>query len=399
MAGTSQLSRRAFARMLGLGAGAAVAAPMMARGFEEHLAVAAGAVLPQPPPMKRLPKDPENLILLNSNENPYGPSEAAREAMVEAHEVAGRYPDFYIDKLQEKIAGMHRVEPGNIAVTCGSTEFLKMCAWAFLGPGKQIVQATPTFEALAYYAQGTGAEVVKVPMDEYYKHDLEPMAEAARRKPSLVYICNPNNPTGTVVSRAAINGLLRRVPEETIVLVDEAYHHYVDDASYGSLDRFVADSKNIVVARTFSKIYGMAGMRIGYGIAPEFLMSRLWPHGVFSSANVMGSVAAYATIEDRRAHRRFLFQSVRKNQETREFLKQAMRERGHQTIPSNTNFVCVDVQRPVLPVIQAFREKGIRVGRPFEGLPHHLRVSLGLPEEMEKYVAAFDAVMAAGPKN
>lgn len=388
MGTTSQLSRRAFARMLGLGAGGAALAPMMARGMEERLALGPVASLPS---LKRLPKDPENLVLLNSNENAYGPSPAAREAIVEAQEVACRYPDFYIDQLRAKIAEAHRLKPENIVVTCGSTELLKMCAMAFLGPGKRLVQAAPTFEALARYAELAGAEVVKVPVDEYYRHNPEAMEKAAQERPGLVYICNPNNPTGTVISRAAIEGLIKRLPSESIVLVDEAYHHYADDASYATLLRAVPEGKNVVVARTFSKIYGMAGLRVGYGVAPEPLIQRIEPHGVSSAANVMGCVAAYNMLGDRR----FVRQNIRRNIDARNFLKDAMRERGHNVIPSNTNFVCVDVHGPVQPVIEAYRAAGIRIGRPFEGLPQHVRISLGKPEELEKYVAAFDGVMAS----
>jgi histidinol-phosphate aminotransferase len=396
MAATPQLSRRAFARLLGLGGGAALAAPLVAstvaRGFEERLALAAEAPAY---PAKRLPKDPNNLILLNSNENAYGPSPAAREAMVEGFEVACRYPDFYIDHLQARLAEYHGVDPDEVVVTAGSTELLKMCAYAFLGRGKRLVQASPTFEALARNARMVDAEVIKIPLDKDYGHDLEAMAEAAQARPGLVYLCNPNNPTGTVMSRAAIERFLQRIPQESVVLVDEAYHHYVEDPGYGTLLDAVKAGKKVVVARTFSKIYGMAGLRIGYGIAPRALTRRLRPHWVWSSANVLGCVAAAASLEDEE----FAGLNARRNRDARKFIVEAMRSRGHSVIPSHTNFICIDVLQAVRPVIAAFREQGIRVGRPFTGLPQHIRLSLGLPEELEKFVKAFDLVLPSKPAN
>jgi histidinol-phosphate aminotransferase len=221
------------------------------------------------------------------------------------------------------------------------------------------------------------------------------MAEAAQARPGLVYLCNPNNPTGTVMSRAAIERFLQRIPQESVVLVDEAYHHYVEDPGYGTLLDAVKAGKKVVVARTFSKIYGMAGLRIGYGIAPRALTRRLRPHWVWSSANVLGCVAAAASLEDEE----FAGLNARRNRDARKFIVEAMRSRGHSVIPSHTNFICIDVLQAVRPVIAAFREQGIRVGRPFTGLPQHIRLSLGLPEELEKFVKAFDLVLPSKPAN
>ena len=391
MSASPQLSRRAFARMLGIGTGVAAVAtfsPIAARGMEEHSA----SPIPFPAASpKRLPRDPENLILLNSNENPYGPSEAAREAMVEGFDIACRYPDFYIAHLEEMLAQFHGFAPENIVVSAGSTELLRMCAMAFLGPGKRLVQATPTFEALESGARRVGAEVVSIPLDSDYRHDLDAMTEAAQERPGVVYICNPNNPTGTVMSKKAIERLIDRVPSQTVVLVDEAYHHFVEDPGYGSLLDAVASGRNIIIARTFSKIYGMAGLRVGYGVASTGLMGQLRPQRVRSAANALGCVAAIASLEDEP----FAELNRERNQTARDALYRAMSERGHGTIRSHTNFVCVDVKGPVRPVIDAFREKGIRVGRPFNGLPNHIRISLGLPDEMAKMMTAFDSIFSA----
>lgn len=382
------LSRRTFAQLLGAGAGAAWLGAIRARGGEERLGLRAGGRILS---VKRLPQDLENQILLNSNENPYGPSPAAVEALGEAHSVAMRYPDYYADLVQEKVAAFHNVDPDMVVVTCGSTEVLKLAAQAFLGPGRRLVLAEPTFEAIGYYAQQTGAEVFKVPVTADYRHDLEAMTRAAQERPGLVYVCNPNNPTGTVVAQAAVEKLIAQMPRQSIVLVDEAYFHYADDPEYGSLLGTVVEGRNVVVARTFSKVYGMAGLRLGYAVAREELMELMRPHQVIESWNVMACAAALASLEDA--------QWVERNREWnragRESLAEAMGERGRSIIPSQTNFVCVHVGRPVRPVIEAFRERGISVGRPFAGLPQHVRVSIGSPEEMEKFVSVFDDVLAA----
>jgi len=386
---SAQLSRRAFGRLLGAGAAAALLAPgTAASGWNGRGAGRAEGRLEL---AKLLPKDPANLVLLNSNENSYGPSPLALEAMTEAHSVAMRYPDYWADRLQEELAGFHSVDPEMVVVTCGSTELLKLAAEAFLGPGKRLVVADPTFEAIVYYGRMTGAEVVKVPLAVDHRHDLEAMARAARERAGLVYLCNPNNPTGTVVSRAAAEAFLKQVPRESVVLCDEAYHHYVDDPEYDSVLEAVTAGDNVVVARTFSKIYGMAGLRLGYGVARRELMQWMRPHQVGPSWNVMGCAAALASLEDEE----WVRLNQNRNRSARSGLVRAMAQRGHGCIHSETNFVCVQVGGPVEPVIAAFREEGVSVGRRFAGLPEHIRVSLGTPEEMKKFYEAFDKVMAA----
>ncbi|MFQ5817005.1 MAG: histidinol-phosphate transaminase [Terriglobia bacterium] len=392
-----ELTRREFTRALGLGlapmlsglapAISALAPPVAARGREERLGLG-GRVLR----VKRKPKDPADLILLNSNENPYGPSPAALEAMVAAHEVACRYPDYWAYELQERLAAFHGVSQEMVEVTCGSTEVLKVAAQAFAGPGRRLVLADPTFEAIAHYAETAGGEVIKVPLDAHYRHDLDAMAAAARAQPGLLYLCNPNNPTGTVVSHQAVAQLLAQVPAETVVLVDEAYHHYVESPDYASaLDSVLAGHPGVIVSRTFSKIYGMAGLRLGYALAHEELIEKMRPHQVLESWNVMACVAALASLEDTELVPR----GRARNKQARDYVRGEMKRRGYSTLPSETNFMMIDLGQEVTPVIEAFREQGIAVGRLFPSLPQHLRLSIGKPEEMEKFVEAFDQILPA----
>lgn len=381
------LSRRSFAGLLGAGAGAALLAPAIAaRGWEERLALRAQERLE---PVKLLPKDPADLILLNSNENPYGPFPAAMEALVEARGAAMRYPDYWGDAIQEKIAAYHGVDSESVVVTCGSTEVLKLAAQAFLSPSRRLVMAEPTFEAITFYGKQTGAEIVKVPVTADYQHDLDAMARASQERPGLIYLCNPNNPTATLTAKAAVQEFLTRVPRESVVLVDEAYFHYVEDPSYGTMLDAVAAGSNVVVARTFSKVYGMAGLRLGYAIARKELMVQMRPHCVWDATNVMACQAALASFGDTAEEKR---QRTLNNQ-TRAWLADEMKKRGHGCIPSHANFVCVHVAQPVRPVIEAFRQQGIAVGRPFAGLPEHIRLSIGLPEEMQKFVVGLDKAL------
>ena len=387
IASGASVSRRRFAQLAGVGVGAAVWGAVSARGFEERLGLRArGRLLP----VKLNPKDPENMILLNSNENPYGPSPMALEAMAAARGIAMRYPDYWADQLQEKLAAFHSVKNEMVVVTCGSTEVLKLGAQAFLGRGRRLVMPEPTFEAIGYYGEQTGAEVVKVPVTPDYGHDLGAMAKAAQGRPGLIYICNPNNPTGTIVGREALEKFILQVPPQSVVLVDEAYYHFANVKDYSTMLGEVTAGRNVVVARTFSKIYGMAGLRLGYAIARPDLMERMRPHQVMESWNLMACTAALESLEDAD----WVARNRDRNRSTRDWLADAMKKRGRAVIPSQANFVCVHVGRPVRPVIAAFHERGVSVGRPFAGLPEHIRVSLGLPEEMERFATALDDILA-----
>ena len=216
-------------------------------------------------PAPQMPVD--DAILINSNENPYGPSQRARDAMWESQHVAGRYPDDVETRVAEAIARMHNVGTEQVVLGCGSTEILRLADMAFLSAGKNVVACDPTFEAVLRYARATQAEGIQVPQTADYRHDLPAMAAACNEKTGLVYICNPNNPTGTIVSRDELAAFIPRVPSTAMIMVDEAYHHFVEDASYATAQSFMRRHPNVFIVRTFSKIYGLAGLRLGYGVA------------------------------------------------------------------------------------------------------------------------------------
>lgn len=331
---------------------------------------------------------PEDMVQLNSNENPYGPSAKALEAAERAHGVFNRYPDSLEDEARRAIAKHHGVTPERIVLGCGSSEILQMADDAFTGSGKTAVAAEPTFEAVLDFARVLQAETVKVPLTADFRHDLPKMAAACNEKTGLVYVCNPNNPTGTIVTGDELAAFVGKVPATTTILVDEAYHHFVEDPRYRSVCELLDKAPNVVVARTFSKIYGMAGLRLGYAIASEAKIAVMAKFATFSNANAAVLSAALASLADPDVVPR----QRKALNDTRRWLVAEMGKQGRRTIPSETNFVMIDVGTDVAPLIPAFREKKILIGRKFPSLPNWLRISIGKPEEMQAFASALKEI-------
>lgn len=355
------VSRRSFAQLLGAGAAAAAFPSLLAR------------------------TESSGPILLNSNENPHGPSPAALRALRESAAEVFRYPDDAETALHEAIAAHHGVSADEVLLGNGSSDILRLAAFAF--PGK-LVTADPTFEAL--WRHLAGRPIVKVPLDGAFAHDLPKMRDAASGA-AMVYICNPNNPTATITPKASIRAFLEAVPANVIVLVDEAYHHYAESADYESVAPLVKTKPNLIVARTFSKIYAMAGLRLGYAVAQKPLISVLRREQAFNAINLLAAVAGRASLLDTE----HVAASRKRNRETRTFVVDELQRLGHRTLPSEANFVMIDMGREVRPVIHAFRERGVHVGRVFPALPQHLRVTIGTMEEMKRFVSAFAAITSA----
>jgi histidinol-phosphate aminotransferase len=366
-------SRRTFTGTLGAGLGATLMGPRFL----------GSAALARPRALSG------GSVLLDSNENPYGPSPAALAAMTRSQARASRYPDALERDVIEALARDHKVAPEQIVLGCGSGEILRMADMAFLSPGKTVVAAEPTFEAVLLYARVTKAEPVKVPLDAEFRHDLPKMAAACDARTGLVYVCNPNNPTGTVVSGDALGAFLTRVPKTAVVLVDEAYHHFVEDAGYRSASEWLARTPNLVVVRTFSKVYGLAGMRLGYAVSSPENARALREHQLWSNANGAVLEAALVSLQDP-AH---VADQRKRNRDTRAWLVAELAKDGRRIIPSETNFVMIDVGRDVVPIIDALKSRSVLVGRKFPSLANWLRVSIGTPSEMETFLAALRAVL------
>jgi histidinol-phosphate aminotransferase len=334
------------------------------------------------------PASAEGLVRLSSNENPYGPPPAAFDAMRQAFDRAWRYPDEAADELIGDLARLHGVETGQVLLGNGSGEILKLCAAAFTGPGRPLVMASPTFEAIGRYARAAGGEVIQVALTADFRHNAAGMLEAARSA-GLVYVCNPNNPTGSVTPD--LRGFLARVPAGTAVLVDEAYHHYADGGGYESVLPLIAEHPYLIMARTFSKIFGMAGLRLGYAVATSELLDRLRFHQAWDTLNGQVLAAARAALGDS-AH---LERSRRLNRETRAWVAGELTARGCAVIPSQANFLMADLRRDVGPVIEALRERRVEVGRRFPALPTHLRVTIGTRPQMERFLSALGEVLGS----
>jgi histidinol-phosphate aminotransferase len=335
------------------------------------------------------PGVPTDAIQLNANESPYGPSAAAREAMTRAQEIAGRYPGNLEEELAVTLASLHGVTPEQVVLGCGSGEILRMAAAAFLGPGRTLVAAEPTFEAVLRYAGVTAAAPIAVPLDAAFRHDLSRMAAACDARTGLVYVCNPNNPTGTIVTGEALSAFLGRVPPTATVLLDEAYFHFVDHPAYRSGFELLGRFPNLVVVRTFSKIYGLAGMRLGYAVGAPDRIAALDRHRLINNANAAVLTAALATIGETEHVARL----KRRMNDTRRSLVEALERDGRRVIPSEANFVMFETGRDVTPLIAALRERKILVGRRFPSMPTWLRVSVGTPEEIAAFLAALRKIL------
>jgi histidinol-phosphate aminotransferase len=333
------------------------------------------------------------MILLAQNENAYGPSEKVLAAMREASPEGNRYPRTEYDSLISKIAGLHRIRPEQIVLGCGSSEVLRLAVEEFLGPGKRFVKASPTLALPGTFAQSVGAEVVSVPLDKMYEHDLETMLARCGASTGLVYICNPNNPTSTLTARKAIESFISKLPEKTMVVIDEAYHHFAGETSaYASfLDRPIADTR-VMVMRTFSKIYGLAGMRVGYLVAAPEIAMRMSARRLTFGVGVVSARCAAAALDDPE----YVALAVRRNARDRQEFMNQVNARMMRALDSHTNFVMLDPRRPASEVFEHLRKNNIVVAPPVPPMNKYIRVSLGTPDEMQHFWRVMD--LMAGPK-
>ncbi len=372
---TISVSRRKFAQLLGAGAAAALVRPPLSF-----------AKLTQPGATSSTAGG--TIVRLSANENPYGPSPNALKAMTDSFGLACRYPDEYNNVLIDKLARLNRVNHDEILLGDGSGEILKLCAETFTGPQKgKLVAADPTFEAILNNAKANGAEVVKVPLNSTFANDLPKMHAAT--KSGLIYICNPNNPTASITPKDELRDFIAKTPRETMILVDEAYFHYADSPDYVSVIPLVKEHPNLVVSRTFSKIYGMAGLRCGYCVAQKEAVDRMRSNQMWDSVNIMALAAASASLDDTDQ----VPNGQRLNSETKTFVISELQRMGHKTIPSQANFIMFDCKKPVVPLIKTLKERSVHVGRLFPALPNHMRLTIGKKSEMEIFLETFRELM------
>jgi histidinol-phosphate aminotransferase len=365
-------SRRAFLGRLGTGA---------AVGLTQTGSLAAFAARFEPD------RSPQGPILLNSNENPYGPLAKSATALRAALGQSNRYPFAFYPELADEIASLHRVQPDQIVLGCGSSEILRMAAMALLASGKQLVQAEPTYEAMEHYARVSGAVVTSVPLTHEFAHDLPALLAHAKRTESLVYICNPNNPTASLTSAKDMEDFIAQLPSSCHLLIDEAYHHFATASqTYRSFIDRPVNNDRVIVSRTFSKIYGLAGLRLGYAVASAKIAESLRRYATIINVNGLVSAAALAALHDSEG----LTAAAKRNADDRqEFFNQAM-ARMLKPIDSQANFVMMNTHRPAEEVIEHFRRNNIFIGRKFPAMRTYIRVSLGKPQEMHDFWKVWD---------
>ena len=329
---------------------------------------------------------PPGSVVINANENPLGPCDLARKALSDIIPEGGRYCWWLKEELTKSLADSVGVKPENVAIFPGSSEPLHFCVMSFTSPTRSYVTADPGYESGMHSAKFSGARVVKTTLTKSYAHDIPAMLAAAPDA-GLFYVCTPNNPTGTLTPHSAIEELLAKKPKGSIVLVDEAYIHFAD-LNATAID-LVKAGQDIVVLRTFSKIYGMAGIRCGAAIARPDLIEKLVPQGGGSAMPITALVAASASLR----HEHLVPERKLINTTIREKTFDWLRGQGYSFTPSQANFFMVDAKRPAKEVIDAMAAKKVFIGRIWPVWPTHLRISVGTQAEMDAFQSAFAAVM------
>lgn len=329
-------------------------------------------------------------VKIASNENNWGPPPSVMEAMNHAFKYANRYgnPD---GNIIQAIADHHGVKRENVLLTAGSGEVLDVVGTTFLQGGKFVLGSDPSYGSVYQHATSIKSDAIKIPLLKDYRQDIPAMITAAQRNArdiGFFYLCNPNNPTGVVIPAKEVKQVVEGIPRDMPILIDEAYHHYVDDPGYATSVPYVLEGRPVIVARTFSKIAALAAMRIGYAIAPADIIQRMRPYAM-NSVNVLAKYAAAASLKDSAGQA----EVRRKTIALRTSTAKELEAWGYPVIPSQTNFFMVSLHdKTVQPTIQAFREKGILVGRPFPPMLNHLRVSIGRDEDMQKFLTAFKEI-------
>lgn len=326
----------------------------------------------------------EGPMRLNANENPLGPSPAARQAIIDGIVDANRYPFVSRVPVEEAIASAHDVEVANVVLGTGSSEVLQMAVQAFGRFGSKFIIADPTFEDVPGYAVPWELRTEKIPLRSDFAHDIEAMKHSAATTngPVVVYVCNPNNPTGTLTPSVEVDTWIRSAPDNVYFLVDEAYYEYAQHATeYWSAIKWIETHPNVVIARTFSKIHGMAGLRLGYALAHEDTAKLLRSMACDNGANHLALVAAQASLGDPGHASR----SIDSNDRSRRILHRVLDDLDLDYLPSYTNFVMHRISGDVQTYIDRMAENQINVGRPFPPMLTYNRISLGSPEEMERF--------------
>lgn len=366
------VDRRQWLKTIGLSGGFALLG-----GFE-------GLALERP--IKALPN--EGPIKLSSNENPYGPSKRVREIITNTFDDACRYPFQALRGLVDAIAEKEGVTKDHVVVTGGSTEGLRAAGLVYGLDRGELIAADPTFHVMLNYAETHGGIAHRVRVNDRMEHDLEAMAKKINSKTRLIFICNPNNPTGTLLKKEALKDFCDSHDDQAVIFSDEAYYDFITEPDYPSMVELVKQGRNLIVSKTFSKVYGLAGLRVGYLIARPDIAGRL-KKSVMANTNILAIAAAQEALKDDE----FYKFSIIRNKEAKAHIYNTLDELKLEYIKSHTNFVFFKSGRPINGLIADMQNEGVIIGRPFPPFYNWARISTGTMEQVGQFGTALKKVM------
>ena len=335
------------------------------------------------------PRSKSSIVKLSSNENPYGPSERVLNAIKNSFNDACRYPYEFIQELQKTLAKKHDVPIESIVITGGSNEALRITGLAISNKGGNIVAGQPTYLALMNYAEAWGAEIKWVPVDSDKGYNLKKIRQSIDKETNMVFIANPNNPTGTLLKANSLADFCEDISKQTLVFCDEAYYDYINEKDYPSMDYLVRKGENVIISRTFSKVYGMAGLRIGYLVLKPKLADDLFgkysPYGrpnIMAQTNVLAVAAASEALKDTD----FYKFSLKKANEEKDKIYKLLDYLDLKYVKSSTNFVFFESKKHIDKLTAEMLEKGVRIGRPFPPFYDWCRISTGTSQEVDIFI-------------
>lgn len=332
----------------------------------------------------------EDIIKMASNENPLGPSPLAKEAVWKALDNLNIYPDANCFVLKTKLAEKFGCQADQIVIGNGSDELLMLLANTFVGKGEEVIFVQPSFAEYEFTSKVMGGKVVPIDLKEDFSYNFEAVLAAVTPKTKIVYICNPNNPTGNIATEAELDDFIEKLPDYVLVVFDEAYYEYAENPLYTSGTKYLSSGQRVIVLRTFSKIYGLAALRVGYGITHPAIAAAIERVTEPFNVNMLAQIAAAAALDDQ-AH---LEKSKQVNAEGKAYLYREFAAMGLHYIPTESNFIFVDVQKDCQQVFKALLQKGviIRSGDIF-GYPAYIRVTIGTASDNERFIAALKQVL------
>jgi len=328
-----------------------------------------------------------DVIRLTSNENPYSPSPAMQDALANMGKQICRYPNNQFPVLEAAIAAKEGIDPAHVVVTSGSREGLKAVGLMKAMQGGEISCCLPTYKALLTYAELWGSELRVSPLNDKLEYNLPAIEAGINDKTQMAFVCNPNNPTGTLVDSKSLESFCRRVSAKTTVFVDEVYFDYIEEPNYPSMKHLVTENLDVIISRTYSKVYGLAGARIGYLMAGKETAAKIRA-SLMSGTSVIGITLGQVAVKDDA----FKAYSLKKNQQCKQIIYKALDDAGLEYLRSHANFVFFKTGKDIAEVQQDFLKQGVEVGRAFPPYTDWCRVSTGLVEEVEQFAAAVKAI-------